>query len=323
MKRSKQNVLKIVAASAVSLFSLASVVIATIAWFSFASRAQANGETFKVITNGSGYELGDVYLHKFNYEEKRVGNVTMIEYLTPETGEVKRYLYDKETYNQFGETVQDTWVPVSTMNVYDPIEFIIHSNASLRDLNCNAIYEINVLSDSLTNCYLSVDALRLTEKTKTDEQIFLTDCVDFDVYVEEDLVDKIDENTWNSNLYTNGGEPLYYPSYSNKLNRSLTDLEKIYYKISYLSSLTKQQFSSNDHAHFYVNQGEKQSTIPVTANRATAFSGQNAPRSMKIYVNVNYAISQLQKYATQIYNGNIHAIFDFAFSFKIVERATN
>ena len=231
MKRSKQNVLKIVAASAVSLFSLASVVIATIAWFSFASRAQANGETFKVITNGSGYELGDVYLHKFNYEEKRVGNVTMIEYLTPETGEVKRYLYDKETYNQFGETVQDTWVPVSTMNVYDPIEFIIHSNASLRDLNCNAIYEINVLSDSLTNCYLSVDALRLTEKTKTDEQIFLTDCVDFDVYVEEDLVDKIDENTWNSNLYTNGGEPLYYPSYSNKLNRSLTDLEKIYYKI--------------------------------------------------------------------------------------------
>ncbi len=54
MKRSKQNIVKIIAASAVTVFSLFSCVIAAVAWFSFAKRAQVQGETFKVRANGNG-----------------------------------------------------------------------------------------------------------------------------------------------------------------------------------------------------------------------------------------------------------------------------
>ena len=310
MKRSKQNIVKIIAASAVTVFSLFSCVIAAVAWFSFAKRAQAQGETFKVRANGNGYDIGDINLYKFNYSEETIGTgenaFTVINYLTPYTGNVGKYLYDGERH-QFGKEVDSTWNAVTVMNIFDPIDLIVQRH-ELIDLNCNAIYEISVSSSAFTNCYLSLEALLLEEKTKLNDEIFLSDCVDFDVYTEQDLADGVNGN------FPNGDE--YYPSYYSCIPHSLTDEEIVYYKIAYLSSLTKQELSINDHAHFYGNQTKPES-ISVTRNRPLLFQGENEVKTLKLYINVNYAVSELNKYTTSIYSRNIHAVFDYAFELNI------
>ena len=314
MKKSKQNVLKIVAATGVSVFSLASVVIATVAWFSFASKAQANGETFKVVANGSGYDIGDINLYKFNYSEDTVGTgenaFTVVNYLTPHTGNVGKYLFDSQRH-QFGEEVNSEWTPVTVMNIFDPIDLIVQRH-ELIDLNCNAIYEITVSSSAFTNCYLTLDAIHLDDKTKNNNEIFLTDCVDFDVYTEADLADGANGN------FPNGDE--YYPSYYSRIPHTLTTEETIYYKISYLSSLTSQQLPINNHSHFYGVEPKPES-VNVASNRQISFHGENEVKSLKLYINVNYAVSELNKYATSIYSRNIRAVFDYAFEIKISQGA--
>lgn len=310
MKMLKSKTLKIIAGTTITVFSLFSCVIAAVAWFAFAKQAKAQGETFRVVANGNGYDIGDINLYKFNYGERTVGSgeneFTMIDYLTPYTGNVGKYLYDKNRH-QFGETVESVWEPVTVMNIFDPIDLIIQSH-ELIDLNCNAIYEVTLSSTAFTNCYFGLDAYRLTEKTKLASEIFLSECVDFDVYTEADLADGP------SGHFPNGNE--YYPSYYSRLDHELTDEETIFYKIAYLSSLTKQELSTNDHAHFY-GQQEMPETIPVTRNRPITFQGENERKELKVYINVNYAVSELNKYATSIYSRNIHAVFDYAFEFKV------
>lgn len=306
--------LKIVGATLSAIFSLSSVFTATLAWFAFGESANVTGSSFSVVVAGSGFDLGDINLYKFNYSQRTVGTghtaVTIIDYLTPYTGNVGKYLFN-ETEHQFGETVESVWKPVTVMNAFDPIDLIVQ-NHSLIDLNCNAIYEVTVSSSSLTNCYLTVDSFRLTDKTKQNSEIFLTDCVDFDVYTEADLADGI------SGHFPSGDE--YYPSYYARLGRELTDEEEVFYKIAYLSSLTKQQLSTNDHAHFY-GTTPKPETIEVTKNRQSIFTGPNAVKNMKIYINVNYSVSELNKYASSIYQNNIPAVFDYAFDIKITREA--
>ena len=314
MKRSRQNVLKIVAATAVSVFSLASVVIATVAWFSFASKTQANGETFKVVANGSGYDIGDINLYKFNYSEETIGTgdnaFTVVNYLTPYTGNVGKYLFDS-TRHQFGEEVNSVWEPVTVMNIFDPIDLIVQRH-ELIDLNCNAIYEVTVTSSAFTDCYLSLDAIHLEDKTKNNNEIFLSDCVDFDVFTEADLADGT------NGYFPNGDE--YYPSYYSRIPHALTAEETTYYKIAYLSSLTSQDVSTNTHAHFYGN-NPKPESVNITHNRQISFHGESEVKSLKLYINVNYAVSELNKYASSIYQRNIHAVFDYAFEIKVSQGA--
>ena len=309
-KRIKTN-LKTIAATATVLFSLFSLFSGTLAWFASNASAKATGMAVNVVVEGDGYEVEDVYLNKFNFEEEVHNGFTMIDYLSPEDGEAKRYLFDSEVHNQFGEVVDGNWQAVDTMNTYDPIEFIIHQNASLRDLNCNAIYEIHLSSSRYTQCMMAVNAFRLTDKTKTNNQIFLSDCLDFNVYTLEDLADGANGN------FPNGNE--YYPSYYARIDRALTADEIVYYKISYLASLTSQQFSPNTHAHFYGTQ-PKPDSVDITSNRAVEFvdngGGEN---ELVVYVNVNYSINQLRQYSTSIYQGTIKAIFDYAFNFTFTE----
>lgn len=310
MERKGKRALTIIAGTAVTVFSLFSCVIAAVAWFSFAKQAQAQGETFKVVANGNGYDIRDINLYKFNYSEETVGTgenaFTVVNYLTPYTGNVGKYLYDGERH-QFGEEVESTWEPVTVMNLYDPIDLIVQRH-ELIDLNCNAIYEITVTSSAFTNCYLSLDAILLEEKTKNNNEIFLSDCVDFDVYTEEDLADGANGN------FPNGDE--YYPSYYSRIPHALTEEETVFYKVAYLSSLTKQEFSYNDHAHFYGGQ-TKPTSVNVSRNRPIVFKGQNEVKTLKLYINVNYAVSELNKYASSIYSRNIHAVFDYAFELGI------
>ena len=154
-----------------------------------------------------------------------------------------------------------------------------------------------------------IDAINnLEEKTKNNNEIFLSDCVDFDVYTEEDLADGANGN------FPNGDE--YYPSYYSRIPHALTEEETVFYKVAYLSSLTKQEFSYNDHAHFYGGQ-TKPTSVNVSRNRPIVFKGQNEVKTLQLYINVNYAVSELNKYASSIYSRNIHAVFDYAFELGI------
>lgn len=310
----KSKTLKIIAGTTVTVFSLFSCVIAAVAWFAFAKQARADGETFKVVANGSGYDIGDINLYKFNYSEETIGTgdnaFTVVNYLTPYTGNVGKYLFDRERH-QFGEEVNSVWEPVTVMNIYDPIDLIVQRH-ELIDLNCNAIYEVTVTSSAFTDCYLTLDAIHLEDKTKNNNEIFLSDCVDFDVYTEADLADGA------NGYFPNGDE--YYPSYYSRIPHALTAEEITYYKIAYLSSLTPQELSTNTHAHFY-GSNPKPESVNVTRNRELSFHGENEVKSLKLYINVNYAVSELNKYVTSIYQSNIHAVFDYAFEIKVSQGA--
>ena len=128
MKKAGKNLLTIIAASTVTFFSLASCVIAVVAWFSLSNQSNVNGNSMRVATAEDGCDIGEISLIKFNYHEETHGSgineFITIDYLNPATGEVKKYGFNDE-YNHFGETVDEAFIPVSTMNIYDPIDLIV------------------------------------------------------------------------------------------------------------------------------------------------------------------------------------------------------
>lgn len=313
MKRTKKNIFTVIAASSVTFFSLASCVIAVIAWFSFAQQAHATGETFRVeAANDSGCEIGDINLYKFNYSTLTVGQEVILNYADPALGNVGKYLYDEgftKHYiydNENSEWTTETINPgVSVMNTFDPVYLTINRSQSLLSMNCNAIYEIELTSESHNTCYLQLDALRKTdiEENLTSSQILLTSCIDFDVYLESDFAD--------GNFPNNE----YRPSYYGSLDRELNDIEKVYYKISYLSH-QKEVTAANANPtydpfeHFYSG-SDLLDNVPICANRQVTFTNSK----LKVYVNVNYNLKQLQKYSDRIYSGDITAVLDYYLSF--------
>ena len=98
----------------------------------------------------------------------------------------------------------------------------------------------------------------------------------------------------------------YYPSHITDVEHTdLTGYEEIFYKIGYLAN-------SGTHAHFYGN-AQKPSIIPIhDPNDAPTLSFTS--NSATFYINVNYAPSQLEKYARSLSEGNRKAIFDYVFS---------
>ena len=99
---------------------------------------------------------------------------------------------------------------------------------------------------------------------------------------------------------------MYYPSYIDKSD-TLTADEEVYYKISYLSSLKL------THTNLY-NPAAENATL--VSNLAKTFIGNpNETRYLTIYVNVNYAPSQLEGFMYQIYQSDIRAVCDFGFKF--------
>ena len=72
------------------------------------------------------------------------------------------------------------------MNTYDPIEMIISGNG-LRDLNCNAVYEIVVKSDSFNEAYINASVSKFLGKAKEADELFFTSCTSFDIFFDYDL----------------------------------------------------------------------------------------------------------------------------------------
>ena len=303
MKRAGKKSIKIVAATAVTIFSLFALFSGVMAWFMAAARQSSDHDHFKVTT--FQVEIDSIELYKFEYNKMVIGGVENYDYLKPQDGSVHKYSYN-ETEGTFGYTDnQSHWVDVDVMNIYDPVDQLISSH-NLIDMNCNVVFAVHLTSNDFVNAYAHVDSDRLTEKSKTNRQIYLTDCADFDVFTETDLLDS--NSTFSDG---EGDEHLYYPSYISHSN-SMTEPSKTYYKCSYLSSLAQ------SHAHYY-GTDPKPERIPVARNKAVTF----VDGAVTLYVNVNYAPQELSKYAKEIYTRNILAVYDFSFEFSITNEVVS
>ena len=307
MKRTKQTNLRIIAACSVAIFSLAALFSGVYAWFVLKMDTALASDEFVVVNIGQ-CDLYSVKLIKFDYASQTVGTgeyeFTNIDYLSPEDGEVNIYGYNKDEHS-FGYEDSSEWVKVEAMNVYDPIESII-MGSTLKDLNCNAIYEFTITSTDLTSVYLNATVSKNGDATKEEEEIFLTSCADFDIYTLSDLSDS-------NPLFIDGEDTkLYYPNYIDK-EETLSSNEDIYYKLSYLSSL------ESSHPHLY---GTTDTDAVLSANKAVNFVYDSTLEKnvLTFYVNVNYAPEELEYTTNLIYLGNIKAISDFSFKFGFEAR---
>lgn len=348
--------LKLVGLTAASIFSLASVFTATMAWFSANMSVEATGMQISAL-NISGSSVDSVKLIKFDFaKDTYVINgqtITIVDYINPSRGSVNGYMYDKEEkaygYDQeaspceavltsdhnivegkvyftksaeadsekvgvggylvdnngYSYTAVETpsagslgsyyelsslgndggWVPVDAMNVYDPIEKLIRGNSfNLSELHCNAIYEVTLSSPDLANnCNLSVTAKTFTPIGMTEDDVLLSDVVDFDIFFESDL---------------QAGDD--------------TD-EEIYERISTLAD------NIDPHRNFY-SAAEKPANLELltTAQKAQTYTSNE--NTLKVYVNINYAPDEIDKYAKRIqsFSANIQALYDFTIDFDVV-----
>ena len=311
--------MRIIAACSVAIFSLAALFGGSYAWFVLTMSQSALAEQFAVVNLGQ-CELYSAKLIKFDYLSTTYGSgdyqFVAIDYLNPENGDVNKYNYNDEEHT-FGYEEDSQWVPVSMMNVYDPIDSIIFGS-TLRDLNCNAIYEFTVVSDDMSTAYLNATALKILDQVKTEDDIFLTSCANFDLFTAADLSDSnpafIEEDDPET-PEDESGTKAYYPSYIDK-SETLSENESTYYKISYLASLKA------SHSHFY---GSADTEISIGRDVEVAFVEDQdlGKNKLTFYVNVDYAPSELEYTTAKIYLGNIKAVYDFFFKFNFVGRSEN
>ena len=293
---------KIVIAVASTIFSLFSVFSASIAWFQAMDSYYTSVSSFAVV-NSSTCSLDGIRLIKFNYNVLEISEDTyLVEYDHPELGEVKNYGYS-DTYSQFGETISSTWYPVSTMNLYDPAEKIIsEEDFDLKSLHCNAIYEVSLSVAAAGTYYMDAIANRLTSKSKTANQIYLSTILDFDVYTEDEVFAAIGNDE--------DGKPLYYPSYRAK-NYAMNSAESIYYRVSYLSD------QEASHENFYEN--DFPNNLPLVSNKSVVVENDNS--IVKIYVNVNYAPDEMEDYV-ELLDQHVVAVFDYSLTFNFKDSAS-
>ena len=292
-----KGVKTIVVGTIITMFSLASAFVGTYAWFSTNTSVSASGAMFSVKTLDA--EIESVTLYKFNYSEDGNGGY---DYLFPELGSVGAYEYDASVGRQrFGELVhndetgEDEWHPVTMMNLYDPLNDT-NTGRGLLGLNSNAIFKIVLSSSSIidSSITISVKAFSIqSEKDKQADEIWLSSCADFDLFLPSDLSD--------SRLITDGYKN-YLPSESDLYLPQDTvfenQFEEDYYKISYLASL------KDTHSHFY---GSDDLSINIARESVTFVDGHAT-----IYVNMNYAPTELKKYENTVsLDETVKAVYDF------------
>ena len=304
MKKPGANLKTIVASTAVIIFALFSSFAGTYAWFMSVTNSDMEASAFSIV--GFDAQIDDIGLYKFDYE--RIQGTSLVNYLAPERGSVNNYPWvEGEGRNKFGILNGNAFTPVEVMNVYDPASILIRAS-DLRGLNCNAIYKITVSTSSPVGA-IKAFAEHLTQKGKQENELYLTDMLNFDLFLDEDLetgtgeleppnpLDQTDAN----------GKLLYYPSYKSKF-AVLTEEESIYYKISYLSSLKQ------THAHFY---GGNQKPARIQINDPARELTLDEHGQANIYINVNYEPTQLSSYATRLGDTNIKAVFDYVLSLTL------
>ena len=301
MKRTGNKNLKIIAACSVAIFSLLVLIGGVYSWFTIVMQKSLTGTDFVVVNVGT-CDLYAIDLYKFDYPTYTYGSgegaSTVIDYSTPEAGKVSCYGYDK-TRNQFGYEDETGWHQVPMMNVYDPVELEIHQS-TVRDLNCDTIYKFTISTTTFTDADVTASVSKILETIKGEDDLFLSSCVNFDIYLDYDL----------SNDNPLLANKVYYPYYI-ETSETLTPQEDIYYKLSYLTSI------KTEHPHFY---GGSDDEIQIGYKPVTfTYDSTLDVNLLDIYVNVNYAPSELEDTITHIYVGSIDAICDFGFKFFFTE----
>ena len=95
MKKVQNRFTKIVAAAAVTIFSLTVSFVGVYAWFLASMTATESGMQMRVKTKN--VEIESINLYKFDYHSSVVGGIEIFDYLTPETGVVNKYGYSEDT----------------------------------------------------------------------------------------------------------------------------------------------------------------------------------------------------------------------------------
>ena len=205
---------KIAVATLVVIFTLATTISGTFAWFAATMTNSLAASTFSVKATGSA-GISELTLYKFDYGSTYYGSFETVDYLTPETGSVNVYDYNKED-NYFGVKEGDVWTKrIETMNIYDPTDTVIRK-IDLKEVNCNIIYKIEFEPIDIVTANLVASGSILNLVPGANE-ILLSDCIDIDVYFGEDLsstntsyIVEDDPSTTSVNEYD---DKLYCPSY--------------------------------------------------------------------------------------------------------------
>ena len=296
------------------LFVLASSFAGTMAWFNATRNVTTNASSFSVASLQATIE--SVALYKFEYKSYVVDGVRYYDYISPAKGTVKTYSFDFGR-NEFGSMVDEEWVRVSEMNLYDPDAYRMYG--SLLTLNCNAVYKITFSSQDFIDADLYVNALKKT--VIPEDNILLSTCADFDVFTLDEVDPVIsypipidpaeDENDYRLYQTLDGrpvlvdGEvvPAWHPSYKGD---GFSAEEEIYYKISRLASLSS-------HDNFYDADDPEATKLPLNDSEPIPVTFEEGRYS--IYLNVNYAPTQLTEYNGMDMNERVHAVYDYGFSF--------
>ena len=282
--KSTRRKLKIASAVTATVISFTSLISATAAWFFTNQRVESDGMV--VAAKNDGIVIESIRLCKFNYPI--VDGESL--YLKPEDGSVNVYDYVSGVGH---ERFEDTNGNPQTMNLFDPV--LVELGTDLRDLYCNAVFIVEISAGNVT-AGLEVFADLLNKSKNSESDFYLSDCVDFDVYIPSDL-DAVTGKT-------------YYPSHIDDVeNTTLTGYDELFYKISYLSE-------NSTHANFYeTNPKPSQIAIHDEQNLKTLnFVNGRAT----FYINVNYAPTELEKYARNLAVENRVGINDYAFSVDLV-----
>ena len=263
-------------------FSMFSLFAATLAWFNTNRTVRSEGMLVRATSEATS--IDSITLCKFTYPI--VDGEAL--YLNPSLGTVNTYSFVR-AHSRF----EDSNGNPQTMNLFDPV--LVELGTDLRDLYCNAVFIVE-LSASKPSATLQVFAELLNKVKPNDSDFYLSDCVDFDIYTPADLA-----------AVTGKG---YYPSHIEDVtNTTLTGYDEIFYKIAYLSS-------NDTHANFY-------STNPKPSN--IAIHDSLHPKTLNFsnststfYINVNYAPSQLERYASSLAVENRNGIYDYAFTVNLL-----
>lgn len=289
---------RIIIATSMVIFTLAGCVSGTYAWF--VSRQNWNEDVSRFQVAALDMTIESVTLYKFNYPSDGFDG---LDYLMPQDGFVGEYLYDDSVgRNSFGEIVhndetgEDEWIPVTTMNLYDPLNGFI-TGRGLIGMNCNAVFKIVLHSSSLTNINVNIKASSIENPVKEEDEIWLSSCVDFDVFTPSDLSDP--------RLVTDGYKN-YLPNESSEYlpqdHVFENAYEEDYYKFSYLSSL------KSSHAHLYADREHGVLEEVTIGSPNITFIDEYAT----VFINVNYAPSQLKEYEETVTpEDTVKAIYDF------------
>ena len=354
----KKSGLKIFAATAVAIFSLASTISATFAWFNAALTKTVTAGNFEIAVTGS-CGLDNVRLIKFDYGRTTYGSFETVDWLTPETGHVNSYDYDYDLHS-FG---------VDAMNPYDPVDRVVRGT-SLKDLNCNAVYEVTFIGYDIGVTYFELSSSIFSVIKDSNEDILLSDCVDIDIFYEDDLDDDNPlftiEDDGGTALVNEYDDLVYYPSYKLRTNNKyytwngsswdetsvaptgeVTNMGTInypdylpetpntgdYYRVLKTPSALGDDASEIADAEIYYKISYLSSLI--AENNHKHFYGN--PKSnnidivedkvvtfsdgvpVKFYINVNYAPSIADRYMRDIYLRDIAAKYDYGFKFEFLE----